>query len=283
MLQTNIEQLKANLHEALYLDLDDFGLEIHAEEVTSKFTGIHLRSVFQPIFTHHPADGVLGYEALLRPSIGPSDALTPATAFGFADAQGRLVKFDRVARTLHTLNYLNLPQNKGLLFLNVHPQLITSVNAHGKVFENILHNHSVPTHQVVIEVQESAVQADKQLSEAVSNYRDRGYRIAIDNFGSKHSNLDRLWEIAPDYIKLDISIIQQAQANPRVRKALPKLVGLIQSLQAEVIIEGIENEIQLNIAADSGANLLQGYLLGKPAPASAWRKLDSARQLKQVA
>lgn len=283
MLQTNIEQLKANLHEALYLDLDDFGLEINAEEVTSKFTGIHLRSVFQPIFKHHPADGVLGYEALLRPSIGSSDALTPATAFGFADHQGRLVKFDRVARTLHTLNYLKLPHEKELLFLNVHPKLLASVNAHGKVFENILHNHSVPTSQVVIEVLESAIKSDQQLSEAVTNYRNCGYRIAIDNFGSKHSNLDRLWEVSPDFIKLDISIIRQAQTNKKVRKILPKLIEIIHELDAQAIVEGIENEIQLNIAIDSGGKLLQGFLIGKPAPASVWHKFDSALQLKNVA
>lgn len=282
MIQQNIEQLRNNLHEALFLDIDDFGLEIQAEEVVSKFTGLQLRSVFQPINQLGQDDVPFGYEALLRPTIGATDRLTPEAAFSFADSQGRLVKFDRVARTLHTLNYLNLPRQRGLLFLNVHPKLLTSVNAHGKVFENILHNHSVPTHQVVIEVLESAVEGDSQLSEAVGNYRDRGYRIAIDDFGSKHSNLDRLWEVSPDFIKLDISIIQQAQSNKKVRKALPKLVELIQALDAQAIIEGIENEIQLNIAIDSGAKLLQGYQLGKPAPASVWRKFESARQLKTV-
>ncbi|MCE9633606.1 MAG: EAL domain-containing protein [Methylophilales bacterium] len=279
----NIEKLKASLHEALFLDLDDFGLEIHSEEVVSKFAGLQLRSVFQPISNHAQGGKALGYEALLRPSIGNTDALTPQAAFSFADQQGRLVKFDRVARTLHTLNYLNLPHDKGLLFLNVHPKLLTSVNAHGKVFENILHNHSVPTSQVVIEVLESEVEGDKQLSEAVTNYRDRGYQIAIDDFGSKHSNLDRLWEVSPDFIKLDISIIRQAQTNKKVRKILPKLIEIIHELDAQAIVEGIENEIQLNIAIDSGAKLLQGFLIGKPAPASVWRKFDSALQLKNVA
>jgi EAL domain-containing protein (putative c-di-GMP-specific phosphodiesterase class I) len=283
MVQKNISQLKTNLREALFLDLDDFGLEISTEEVVSKFAGLHLRSVFQPIVIHGAEDIPLGYEALLRPSIGGTDALTPSAAFSFADNQGRLVKFDRVARTLHTLNYLNLPQERGLLFLNVHPKLLTSVNAHGKVFENILHNHSVPTYQVVIEVLESAVEVDQKLSEAVANYRDRGYKIAIDDFGSKHSNLDRLWEVSPDYIKLDISIIRQAQANPKVRKVLPKLIQIIQELEAQAIVEGIENEIQLHIAIDSGAKLLQGYQLGKPAPASVWHKFRSAQQLQQVA
>ena len=100
-----------------------------------------------------------------------------------------------------------LPPN---LFLNVHPKLLVSVNAHGQVFERILHAHSVPTHKVVIEIAENAVDADKPLLEAVGNYRDRGYHIAIDDFGGRRSNLDRLWKLAPDYVKLDISLIQEA-------------------------------------------------------------------------
>ncbi len=270
MVQQNLNKLKEELRETLYLDLDDFGLETQNGEVVSKFIGLQLRSAFQPIFYADRPGKILGYEALLRPSIG-SEPVSPLFAFGFADNQGKLVKFDRVARTQHTLNYLNLPPERGLLFLNVHPKLLVSVNAHGKVFERILHAHSVPTQQVVIEILESAVEIDRQLSEAIENYRDRGYRIAIDDFGSKHSNLDRLWEVSPDYVKLDLSIIRQAEANPKVRCALPKLVELVAELGAQSVAEGIENDVQYQIALDAGVPLLQGYFLGRPAAASAWQ------------
>lgn len=274
----NIDTLKAELHEALYLDLDEFGLETEGEELVSKFVGLQLRSAFQPIISTtlgHP----LGYEALLRPSIGETEQLTPSFAFGFADNQGRLVKFDRIARTLHTLNSLRLPQSRGLLFLNVHPKLLVSVNAHGQVFERILHAHSVPTHKVVIEIAESAVEADKPLIEAVGNYRDRGYHIAIDDFGGRRSNLDRLWKLSPDYVKLDISLIHEAELNAKVRRMLPKLLEIIQELGARPVIEGIENENQHKIALDAGATLLQGYLLGKPAAAGTWHEPEGAEPL----
>lgn len=269
MVQQRIEELKASLHEALFLDLDDFGLEVQGAEVISKFVGLWLHSAFQPIRSAQQSAEPLGYEALLRPSIGP-ELISPLFAFDFADKQGKLVKLDRVARTLHMLNYLHLPENRGLMFLNVHPKLLVSVNAHGKVFERILHAHSVPTHQVVIEVLENAVEVDNKLIEAVGNYRERGYKIAIDNFGSKRSNLDRLWRVSPDFIKLDLSIIREAEANPKVRRALPKLVEFAHELGAQAIIEGIENETQYQIALDAGAPLLQGYHLGRPAAASAW-------------
>lgn len=271
MVQQRIDELKVSLHDALYLDLDEFGLEIQGDEVVSKFVGLWLRSAFQPIVSSETG-GPIGFEALLRPTIGP-EAVSPTFAFEFADKQGRLVKLDRIARTLHMLNYLSLPDTRGLLFLNVHPKLLTSVNAHGKVFERILHTYSVPTHQVVIEVQENAVEVDKQLLEAIDNYRDRHYKVAIDNFGSKHSNIDRLWRVEPDFIKLDQSIIRDADANPKVRRVLPKLIEIAHELGAQAIVEGIESKTQYQIALDAGAPLLQGFHLGRPAPHTEWARV----------
>lgn len=281
MVQQSLEKLREDLKEALYLDLDDLGLDVQGDEVVSKFIGLQLRSAFQPIY--RAGESVLGYEALLRPSISDADAVSPIFAFSFADNQGRLVKFDRVARTLHTLNYLHLPADRGLLFLNVHPKLLVSVNAHGKVFERILHANSVPTQKVVIEILENAIEVDRQLSEAVDNYRDRGYQVAVDDFGSKHSNLDRLWRLSPDYVKLDLSLIKEAESNSKVRRVLPKLVEIIEELGAQAVVEGIETETQYKIALDSGAPLLQGYFLGKPASTSAWRASEAIVSERVVA
>ena len=260
----HIEELKASLREALYLDLDDYGLdEQQGGEFTSTFLGVQLNSAFQPIYDSEAGE-LFGHEALLRPSLGGAQSISPEFAFGFAEQSGRLVQFDRVCRTLHVLNFRQIYAENGLLFLNVHPSLLMSVNAHGKVFERILHANSVPTDRVVIEIQESVVEQEKLLSEAIENYRDRGYRIAIDNFGRKHSNLERLWKLSPEFVKLDLSIIQAAEHNPRVRKIIPRLIDIIRDLGAQPVIEGIETQTQLDIAIEVGSTLLQGYFLGKP-------------------
>jgi len=274
VVEQRIEELKASLRDTLYLDLDDFGLEIENEVVMSKFIGLWLHSAFQPVINLRSHDEVLGYEALLRPAIG-ADPINPHFAFDLADKQGKLVQLDRVARTLHMLNYLHLPAKRGLLFLNVHPKLLVSVNAHGKVFERILHTHSVPTHQVVIEIQENLVEVDKQLNEAIENYRDRGYRIGFDGFAGKRTNFNRLLRLTPDYIKLDLNLIGEAEANLKARAVLPKLIEIIQGVGAQPIILGIENQTQYQIAIDSGAKLLQGHYLGQPELASYWVRQKS--------
>lgn len=269
MIKDKIDILKEELEHVLYLNLDDFRIETEQDEVLSRFSGLRLRSEFQPIFDTGKSEGLLGYEALLRPSTG-IEAVSPGFAFNMADSEGKLVKLDRVARTLHVLNYLTLPEKRGLLCLNVHPKLLTSVTTHGKVFEQILHRHSVPTREVVIEISESEIVSDSALRDAIDNYRDCGYRIAIDDFGSRHSNLDRLWKLSPHFVKFDLGIIKQAQKDTKLRRALPKLIEVIHAFGAQAIIEGIENEIQLDIAIDAGAKLLQGYYLGRPAAAKRW-------------
>ena len=281
--KTHIETLRKQLQEALYLDLDEYGLDEPLNgEFTSRFLGIKLESAFQPIYDREAGE-VSGYEALLRPSLSNEQTVDPQFAFGFADQSGRLVKFDRICRTLHLLNFRQIHAENSLLFLNVHPQLLLSVNAHGKVFERILHANSIPTDRVVIEINESAITQNVQLIEAVENYRERHYKIAIDHFGDDQSSLNRLWKLSADFVKLDHAIIQQASDNDKLRKALPKLVELIRNFGAEPVIQGIETQRQFDIALESGSTLLQGYFLGHPASAKALLPSTVFKPTAQVA
>jgi EAL domain-containing protein (putative c-di-GMP-specific phosphodiesterase class I) len=285
----HVEQLRLELKEALQLDLDDYGLvEQSTGEFNSTFLGVRLNSAFQPIYDIQAGD-LFGHEALLRPSLGGELSSTPEFAFTYAEQAGKLVPFDRVSRTLHVLNFRQIYAENGLLFLNVHPKLLIAVNAHGKVFEKILHSNSVPTDRVVIEIQEGLIEQEKQLTEAIDNYRERGYRIAIDRFGSSQSHIDRLWKFAPDFVKLDLSLIQKAEHNDRIHKILPGLIKMIKDLGAQPIITGIETQIQLDIAIESGTSLVQGYFLAKPVtanelqPAKVFKTSNVNPQIKSIA
>lgn len=227
--------------------------------------GLALNSVFQPIFD--AKGNVQGHEALLRAS-ARSKPMSPQAAFQAAVAHGRLISFDRLARTLHLYNYATFQTGLAGLYLNVHPQLLTGVERHGVVFERVLQTLNWQPEQIVLEIVEDEI-APGELSrvrEAVNNYRSVGYRIAIDDFGSRHANLDRLWQLEPDVVKLDKALIAQAATSPRLQRALPKLVELLHELEATVVVEGIETKAQHAIAIDAGADLLQGFYLGEPRP-----------------
>ena len=269
--QYSVSSMQNEAREALSLGNDDYRVEVHEGDIEGRFIGLELKSVFQPIYDIG-SNKPLGYEALLRAFDRKGGAISPPKAFEQAEIAGQLIKFDRVCRTLHTLNFLNLSPNNGMLFLNVHPQLLVTVNSHGKVFERVLHDYSISTSKIVIEIHESAVAVEQEdlLEYAIKNYRERGYKIAIDDFGRDHSNLERLWRLSPDYVKFDGSIIQQAETNSRLQKVLPKLVEIIQDLGGIAIVEGVETEPQLELAKFAGVSLVQGYLPGRPDSALSW-------------
>lgn len=283
-------QTLASLIEAfkktLQLDFDALNLETtQTGEFISEFAGVHLASAFQPIYDITSGD-FHGHEALLRPKLGDIQEVTPDFAFTYADQSDKLIKLDRVSRALHVLNYHQIFKENGLLFLNVHPSLLMRVNEHGKVFERILHDHAVSTERVVIEVRDfdtfevaSDLQANEQkLESAIKNYQERGYKIAIDRFGSASSFVSRVWKLNPEYVKFDLHFLQQAEQDTKMKQAFFGLVSFVKHLGIQPVATGVETQLQLQLAIDAGVHLVQGYLLGKPSPA---RYLSTSEIIKR--
>lgn len=232
--------------------------------VVTETMGIQLSSVFQPIV--NVQGKIVAEEALLR-ARSHGLQIPPLSVFRIAAAHGQLVAFDRLARTLHLINYLAYPRNHERLFLNVHPRLLGEVSKHGIVFEEILSSVHWTPQQVTLEFLEDDVAAGdfSQLREAAKNYRERGYGIAIDDFGGEQlSRLDSIWELEPDVVKLDRKLLLKSEASPNFRKTLVHLVGLLQQLKAQVVMEGVETLQQSQIARDAGVDLLQGFYYGHP-------------------
>lgn len=266
MLHEEYLYLKLLLKNNFFLEIDEYNLiDTRQQGLVSDFMGMSLASAFQPVLR---ADGkVAGREALLRASTPGHGELAPDAAFNNAIRARRLVQFDRLVRTIHLLNHSNNFDEHELLFLNVHPQLLTSVSDHGRTFEQILHYYSVPTSRVVIELKGFAAEDITRLEEAINNYRSLGYKIALDNFGAAYSssgvinlqsdNLDRVIKLRPDIVKLDGALLRAADV-------VNGLVNTFHKAGIQVTATGIETQEQLGIARDAGADLLQGYYLGRP-------------------
>ncbi|MEI7612246.1 MAG: EAL domain-containing protein [Betaproteobacteria bacterium] len=228
------------------------------------FRGLRLYSAFQPVFSSDTLRP-MAYEALLRARTPAHRAISPAEAFAQAKTLDEVVYLDRLCRMVHVINYFTQNSASGDLFLNVSGGHLMRVDTgHGSVFETLLGHCGIDPTQVVLEILEANVDDLQHLQEAVMAYRSRGFRVAIDDFGSQHSNFDRLWQLTPDIVKIDRSLIVQAESNCRARRILPKLVEIIHDLGAQVVCEGIETHEQHALVLDSGADLLQGYYYARP-------------------
>ncbi|MGH8558977.1 MAG: EAL domain-containing protein [Methylococcales bacterium] len=109
------------------------------------------------------------------------------------------------------------------------------------------------------------------MRKAMNNYRDCGYKVAIDDFGHRGSDFSWLWRLSPDFIKSDVGLVREIAVNKKLRRIFPKVVEIIRESGAEAIIKGIETEQHRDFMLASGARFLPGYWLGTPAPATEWR------------
>ncbi|WP_374245818.1 EAL domain-containing protein [Zoogloea sp.] len=221
---------------------------------------------FQPIVGRagsHPA----GHEAHLH-VLGAGAAAAPAQAvFLEARDDAELVHLDRMARTLHALNFLlEREQHGGFLALNVHPQLIRAVrDHHGHVFETVLARCGLTPDRVLLELTDDGFEPAGPLAAAIAEYRERGYRVAIDNFGRHTADLERLAQLAPDVVKLDRSLIGHAGHLSLAKRVMTEMSGEIRRLGMGAVCQCIENPLQLEVAREAGVDWLQGHLLGRPA------------------
>jgi EAL domain-containing protein (putative c-di-GMP-specific phosphodiesterase class I) len=235
--------------------------------VSGRFGKLNLASAFQPLLDARSLQQV-GFEALLRARSDDGRTVSPEQVFKLPTDSDGIVFLDRLCRTLHAANFAAQAWPGDMLYLNVYGGHLLNVERgiHGQAFESLLGYCGLSPAQVVLEILESEIADDVKLVEAIEAYQSRGYRIAIDDFGCKHSNFDRLWKLSPDIVKLDRSLIVQSSDNSRARKILPKLVSILQDLGTKVVCEGIELSEQHQLAVDAGVDFVQGFLYARPHP-----------------
>lgn len=150
-----------------------------------------------------------------------------------------------------------------LLFINLTPQQCIET----KGFNYLSHyiQKSSIKKNIVVEITEQ--KCNEQQSDLINKIRvlkSLGYKLAIDDFGVKSSNFQRIFELDPHYIKLDKSIISQFDNNKTSKQYLHEFINFCHRLNKKVIIEGVETEAQLQLAKSCNADYLQGFIFGLP-------------------
>jgi len=253
----------APIREHFSLDQIEFATNSEQGSVVGHYKDLSLQSHFQPIFSlaHKRA---VGYEALLRARKANGEPVSPLIVFDMPENERETILLDRLSRNLHVRNFSAQSNSNNWLFLNVDPLMTVKGCQYGPFFKELLLRYNIPAHRTVVEILESSIDDEFMLIEAVKFYKDLGCLVAIDDFGAGHSNFDRIWRLSPEIVKLDRSIIVQAEIDIKIRRILPNLIKLIHESGSLSLIEGVETEQQALIAMDSGVDFIQGFYFGKP-------------------
>lgn len=162
-----------------------------------------------------------------------------------------------------------------LLFLNVHNEAIDQgLLGSTWILEKALYYGLKPEH-VVIEVCEEKVKNFEGLVQFIRNYKSYGFLIALDDFGTKHSNIERVLFLEPDFLKIARLLLDSADKVLTKKKLLEGIYVFLERLEIPGILEGLETYEELNILRNIGFRYAQGFLFSPPV-------LDPIEALVQV-
>jgi sensor c-di-GMP phosphodiesterase-like protein len=122
--------------------------------------------------------------------------------------------------------------------------------------------------QIVLEVTETAIWADRDRSLPIlTDLRNLGIRVSIDDFGTGHSTLDYLRDLPVDQIKIDRTFVQSMLKSWRDLFLVELVIRIAREFELEVVAEGAESDEILDKLAEMGCDAAQGYGVARAMPA----------------
>jgi EAL domain-containing protein (putative c-di-GMP-specific phosphodiesterase class I) len=221
-----------------------------------------LITLFQPIVAL-PEKEIFGFEALTR---GPSGSyLGPAeNFFGFAERSGILGEVERLCVDLALERAAELPEGTSL-FLNLSNHGLEHLDSLGISLADLAATSRFSPQRCVLEITERTyAESQAALKHRVSELRDGGFRIAIDDMGTGYSALHVLAELEPDFIKLNQMLVRDLASEPIKRNLVSAITSFAGTSRSVVIAEGVEREEEMQVLVDLGVMLQQGFLFGHP-------------------
>lgn len=100
----------------------------------------------------------------------------------------------------------------------------------------------------------------------LEKFKQQGFRIAIDDFGTRYSSLSYLHTFPIDTLKIDRSFVNSMRDNATSLKIVHAIIGLAKAIELTTIAEGVETEEQLNDLMNLNCDFIQGYYFYKPMP-----------------
>jgi diguanylate cyclase (GGDEF)-like protein len=226
--------------------------------------GDGLSSVYQPIVDLGTGE-IFAYEALTR---GPRGTAleSPATLFAIADEVDLTVELDRACFRGALRNALALePVHR--LFVNLLPMSFYDASFIEVEVGNLLTAAGLTPANIVFEITERlAIENFASFKRALAAYTAMGFGVAIDDVGTRHSNLETVMSLRPHFIKISDVLVRGIARSTVKREMLRSLGHIAETIDAVMIAEGIEQLEDVVALRDLGLRYGQGYYMARPGP-----------------
>ena len=247
-------------------DIGVYNREAYAERTRREFrqllSNAQVFYCFQPIFSARSGK-VAAYEALMRSDL--PTLRSPATIMKLAREQGALYEIERITFTkaLETFDSLcraGSVSGDAMLFVNsIASTCLTQADV-----DYIDSRWRELRRRMVVEITEEE-EIDYEALERKRNAPGFSGMFALDDYGSGYSNENTLLQLAPRFVKVDITIIRGIDTSPDKQQILRNVAAYAHPRSMKIVAEGVETAAELRTVIELGADLLQGYFLARPA------------------
>ncbi|MEZ9143605.1 EAL domain-containing protein [Vibrio sp. 10N.286.52.C3] len=228
-----------------------------------------LTSVYQPIYDSN--NKKIGLEALVRATDSTGKSIPPNAIFhNESIAERDLANISNLCQLIHLKNFATARQKSKknwLLFLNLSPTCcediaIGSINDFYK--KRFLRSLNMRANNIIMEFIETPYDSNYILGVASQQLKNDGFKVAFDDFSGTDSDHERLSQISPDIVKLNMSLLNRYMSGDK--SPLMRSIKSAKLIGAKTLIEGIETRDALMSMKKLDIDYFQGYFLGRPEP-----------------
>ena len=241
------------------------------------------RSEFRLFYQPQATTGgeIIGFEALARWYHPKRGVVPPAEFIPIAEESSLIMSIGEWVLREACAEAASWPRPLQIA-VNLSPAQFKQGDLPGLVHSVLLQTGLAPS-RLELEITEGVLIGD--FTRAVSILRrlkNLGVRIAMDDFGTGYSSLSYLQSFPFDKIKIDRSFIANLHLNHQSAAIVRAMIGLARGLEVPVVAEGVETSEQLDFLAQESCSEIQGYLIGKPSPISAFSEMVGRAETAEI-
>lgn len=207
---------------------------------------------------------IIGAEALARWQHHKKGLISPGDFIPVFEKNGFILKLDRfiwesAAKQIRSWIDSGIPPVP--ISVNVSRAYLKGEETVKELYD-IVQKYDIPIGLLQIEITESAESVN--VDRAVENFKESGFTMLMDDFGSGYSSLNMLQKTKFDVLKIDRSFLAEFMESERGRKIINHTISMSKDIGLDIIAEGVETEAQAEFLCECGCDAAQGFLYSKP-------------------
>ncbi|MBO0962643.1 EAL domain-containing protein [Neobacillus sp. MM2021_6] len=280
---TDAELLIKNADEALFRvkERGKAHFQFYRSDMNAVFSNVvtletHLRKAIDKdelsLFFQPQIDVITGeaksFEALLRWNDKEFGAISPEVFIPLAEDTGLIIPIgnwviEQACRQIRSWNEKGISTIR--VAINISPKQFQHSNL-VPFIQCMIEKYQISASSLEIEITEGAMSDTKETIPILKKVKDLGISISVDDFGTGYSSLSYLKQFPIDVLKIDQSFIRDILIDQKDAAITTTIIHLGNSLDLEVIAEGVENKDQVEFLANAGCHKIQGFFYSKPLP-----------------